>query len=467
MIYMAATQFELTADLYFLKDGKNEMAYAPLEKKVFLLDNFNKKILTDLKDKKIIKNPGPLTEMFLKHCQKIGIVNGKKHEFLKEITVDWSKKPYHYLPTAASILPTFNCNLRCLYCFSDSGQRKKNLDLEIALAVVDFIVKNCLTKKTKKFSIEFTGGGEPTLNWSTLVQTIKYARRLAKKNKLKSEITVITNGLLSDKKLNWLVKKVDHIAVSFDGVKEIQDLQRPLANGDGSFDRVFNTIKKLDKIGFDYKLKLMLTEKSILKMSETMEFLCKNLKARKASQFRFGLFYPCERSQKSNVHLPSPKQYYQIVKKMQKKAREFGLNITDPDHYYVSRLQSYNCGLETNFVVTPEGFVSTCAFVDKRDDPRSKDFFIGKYDFEKKKFIIDEKKRRKLLRPVQNIPNCSSCFVKWHCCGACAVQVALQTGDMFKTNGYHYCKYIKPIIKKGLVNQLKKEGLVNATEKKP
>ena len=133
---------------------------------------------------------------------------------------------------------TRKCNLKCSYCFEDSGYRKLgNMPFAVAKKAIDTF----FTDNSSNWVIIFTGG-EPLLNFNLLKEVTEYIDNKG----LKVEYRIKTNAtLLDDGKMDFLIKNNFKIQVSLDGNAKAHDTHRKFANGKGSFEIVDNTIKKL------------------------------------------------------------------------------------------------------------------------------------------------------------------------------------------------------------------------------
>ena len=165
--------------------------------------------------------------------------------------------------TDLTINLTSNCNLRCVYCWNDHGKYsnwrflkeqtekfKKDtsdtqMSVETALKAVDTLVK--LRGKDKDLVVDFYGG-EPLLNFKTLMATVNYCRDNQSKWKVNFHFLLATNGtLLTPKIATELLSKGVQIAVSIDGPKAIHDNNRPFINRKGSFDTILLNLKRMPK----------------------------------------------------------------------------------------------------------------------------------------------------------------------------------------------------------------------------
>ena len=69
--------------------------------------------------------------------------------------------------------------------------------------------------------------------------------------RLRASLT--TNGALTNTKRAWIVSHLDSATLSFDGLPEVQDANRPFPSGRGSSDIVLATLRAFDRAGDVYK----------------------------------------------------------------------------------------------------------------------------------------------------------------------------------------------------------------------
>ena len=78
-----------------------------------------------------------------------------------------------------------------LIIFIDMFNANNNLDK------IEVYQKN----KENAINIYFTGGGEPTLAWKKLTDTVNYIHELSERHSLCLEIGLTTNGILNPQKM--------------------------------------------------------------------------------------------------------------------------------------------------------------------------------------------------------------------------------------------------------------------------
>ncbi|MEN6412638.1 MAG: thioether cross-link-forming SCIFF peptide maturase [Veillonellales bacterium] len=139
-----------------------------------------------------------------------------------------------------------DCNLRCEYCFAAKGDYhsgRKLMPLEVALAAVDFLVKNSGNKHT--LEIDFFGG-EPLMNFDTVKKVVAYGRNIEKKSEKHFYFTITTNGtLLNKENIDFINREMDNIVISLDGRKQIHDSIRCDRSGKGTYDKIVPLAQQL------------------------------------------------------------------------------------------------------------------------------------------------------------------------------------------------------------------------------
>ncbi len=176
-----------------------------------------------------------------------------------------------FRPTMAVLLLTSRCNLRCTYCYADGGEGlERNLSLELARTAIDQVYQNALVQGKREFRLSFHGGGEPVQAWETLVEASTYARS----KDLSCHISMVTNGVWSQRQRDWVLENLNGVTISFDGIQETQDRQRPFPSGQGSFDAVMRTIRALDEADFSYGIRMTATAPWRDRLAEDVRFIC-------------------------------------------------------------------------------------------------------------------------------------------------------------------------------------------------
>jgi uncharacterized protein len=134
---------------------------------------------------------------------------------------------------------TDSCNLRCKYCYADST-KGKNMSFEVIERTLKLVLD-----QTDLLNIQFTGNGEPLINYKVLIKSFDLVNKYRAKGK-KIKISLQTNGTLISKEIAHVLRKeVDRTIVSIDGPEEITNDFRIHTNGEGAFNSIMNGIQIL------------------------------------------------------------------------------------------------------------------------------------------------------------------------------------------------------------------------------
>lgn len=447
----------INTELFIIPDNGKYIVYSPLRKFAFqanratvdLLDTIFQtgKVAVDRNNKSV-----------LDFLEEHYILNGPDDR------MHFSESEKKFEPTTVTIFPTTDCNLRCVYCYARGGEKQKYVEWQFVKAAIDFVVTNAAKTKKREFRLAFHGGGEPTLAWDIIVRAYEYAKRLAKKNRLKMYSGLGSNGILEETKIDWIAQHFDSINISFDGPKDIQNLQRPMLNGKGSYNSVYETTRRFDELGFRYTIRSTISDKSARRMKEIVDFFNDSFNVK---WLHFEPLSLCGRCEETKWKPPKQNLFSKEFKKAFDRAQELGIKL----RYSGARVEDIIkvfCGAAgKNFSITPEGYVTSCHEVSEKSDSRSRTFFFGMFEKKRQKFKFDYKKLNNLKeRTVDNLSCCSGCYCKWHCAGGCLAKSLPANGNLFEPkqsqciiNREIVKFHIKRILKKGKLNLSGKEDI--------
>ncbi|RCX19347.1 uncharacterized protein DFR58_10392 [Anaerobacterium chartisolvens] len=176
------------------------------------------------------------TEEVLK---KLGLISSVDYKLKK------AEKKECFPITDMTLLLTQSCNLKCVYCYGDSGKYGTggNMEEKTAYRAVDWLIEQ--SERMKNIYIEFLGG-EPFLIFPLMKAVAEYAKKRALEAEKKVSFRCTTNAtLLEEEQIAFIKEHNISVTISFDGPKEVQDAQRPFANGKGSYDYTLPKIKKV------------------------------------------------------------------------------------------------------------------------------------------------------------------------------------------------------------------------------
>lgn len=132
-----------------------------------------------------------------------------------------------------------DCNLACRYCFAEEGEyhgRREMMSYEVGKQALDFLIANSGSRRN--LEVDFFGG-EPLMNWNTVVKLVEYGREQEKIHNKNFRFTLTTNGVaLNDEIMEFANREMANVVLSVDGRKEVHDYMRPFPKGAGSYDLI-------------------------------------------------------------------------------------------------------------------------------------------------------------------------------------------------------------------------------------
>jgi uncharacterized protein len=422
-------KYQIATEIFKIPYKNKIIIYAPLKQIAFLVNSKTVELLERIKKYGDYIDLSFEEKQIIKILSEFGIINNKKY-LVKTLPTSNSN---NFMPNYVTLFLTNKCNLRCKYCYACGGEADNAIiDINIAKEAINFVISNAVNNNQKLFGIGFHGGGEPTIAWEALKNCVSHAKKQSKIRGLKLNLSIATNGILSQKKVSYIIHNFNSLSLSIDGFREVHNFQRPLVNGKGSFDKVISTIKALEKANFLFGIRATVTQQSISYLDKFVVYMSR-FTAIKRIQFEPVSF--CGRCILTGVKPPSSNDFINKFKKARKVGNQFGISV----FYSAARTDTVTmsfckaCG--DSFCVTPKGDVSSCYEVCSKNDSRSSLFFYGKWNVSEKRFIFDKNKLSYLQKlTVDNCSHCADCFCKYNCAGDCLAKTISQDGKIRQFN---------------------------------
>jgi radical SAM protein with 4Fe4S-binding SPASM domain len=315
-----------------------------------------------------------------------------------------------------SLAITDNCNLRCVYCYIDAGEKHKRATMPRSM--IDAVLEQYFSvlKPTERIRISFAGGGEPTHNFKNLVYAVNKAKELAAKQGSKCNFSMATNGCYGDEIRDFIINEFQGISLSFDGPELIQNMHRPKANGKGSFSTVYETAKYFYNSKLNFAFRLTVSNYSVNHLKDIIDFFSEHFPSKAVGMELLNLYGRAKRSE--NITQPDKEQFKEKLVEILEYAKKKSVimsNSASTEYDYVRPVFCSSVGIP-NWTVSVQGDVLACT----RDEFRE-EFTFGKYDAQIQQLSIDEYKVAELRQMiVLNYEECKDCFCKYHCAGDCS-----------------------------------------------
>lgn len=347
--------------------------------------------------------------------------------------------------TTIDLSLTSNCNMRCKYCYVSGGDAPEYMQWSTAKTAINYAIKH----SGNKLVLNFQGEGEPTLAFNLMKNCYSYAKQKCDAQGKNFKVSLTTNGVINQDVINWLEKIKSNLilSVSFDGLPDLQNAQRPLKDGSPSYEVVTKNMRYLKEKGVNFTVLVTVTRQGI----KHMPAIVQHLHELKIDSVSFGSVLETGRCKKNKItgSLNSTSDFLKQIVSSHEVAKKFNIDISVLSG--PTDLKEGCYATNPGFVVTTKGYISACPAVTNPDNPASKIFMYGK--IEKESIEIDNQKIQYLQsRTISNTDVCKDCFAKWQCGGGCPVQYFRKHGSIFvpvKDNG---CKLTKNFLKYLLTN---------------
>ncbi|EHL14815.1 six-Cys-in-45 modification radical SAM protein [Peptoanaerobacter stomatis] len=314
-----------------------------------------------------------------------------------------------------------DCNLRCSYCFAsqgDFGGDKEIMSFEVGKKALEYLVEN--SGNRKNLEVDFFGG-EPLMNFEVVKKLVDYGNKIAEEKGKNFRFTITTNGvLLSDDKIDYINKNMHNVVLSLDGRKEINDENRPLINGRGSYDLIVPKFQKLiknrpkDKY---YYVRGTFTRKNLDFSKDVMEY--------KDLGFALTSIEPVV-GEEENIYAIRHKDLPQILEEYENLAKEYAdMQANKEDfklfHFMVDLSQGpcvikrvRGCGAGGEYLaITPTGDIYPChQFVGNEK------YKMGNL-FDKNLELPQDLQTKFKNANVLTKDECKDCWARYYCSGGC------------------------------------------------
>lgn len=164
------------------------------------------------------------------------------------------------------------CNMACQYCYITRNHEQMNV--ATAQRAVEAVYRSALKYGLTHVRLKYAGG-EPTLNFETLLAAQQCAEEWSKTTEIKLKTVLLTNGLfISDPHIDFLRAHNIQVTVSLDGKDHYQNQRRVVSNNPhSSFELVTHTLDRLLARGIVPHISITITKPSLNGLPELVEFL--------------------------------------------------------------------------------------------------------------------------------------------------------------------------------------------------
>lgn len=360
----------------------------------------------------------------------------------------------NFCPTHAVLLLTNRCQMRCIYCYASGGELPpEDLSFDTAKTAIDIVHQNAVSQNKPFFTISFHGGGEPMVAWDLIKQCTHYSR----KKSLPVKLSLTSNGVWTEKQRTWSIKNIDRISLSMDGPPDIQDHNRPLANGGPSSPILERTIKALDENHKTYGIRMTavppysdLPRSVAYLLSQTQ---CKGIQVEPA--------FNTERGEHTEPSLEQADQFITAFLKAFDLSREYKRDLRYSAARVTHPVRTFCTAPYNTLIVNPQNEIVACYEITNPDHQLASLSKYGTIDVSG--LHMDENKRKTLLSLIEDKrASCRDCFCYWSCAGDCYARTMIRKEDGNYSNQNARCVINQTLTKELLLRKIaNKDGVAH------
>ncbi|MBO5266724.1 MAG: thioether cross-link-forming SCIFF peptide maturase [Ruminiclostridium sp.] len=389
-------------------------------------------------------------EIYSLYCDKI-LFSADEYRQYAEMSI---KAPIK----AMCLHVSHDCNLRCKYCFAETGDfgtGRKIMTPETGRKAIDFLIEKSAGRQN--LELDFFGG-EPLMAWETVKETVDYARSVEKQHGKNFRFTITTNGmLLDDEKIEYINREMSNCVLSLDGRKEVNDNIRITPNNKGCYDIIVPKYKKLvegrvNKDRTDYYVRGTFTKHNLDFVEDVLHIVSLGF-----DQLSVEPVTAPEEMDYAITEKDLPvifKGYDRLYDIMAESVEKTGRKPFNFFHYMIDlqqgpcaikRLRGCGCGNEY-VAVTPDGDVYPCHQFVGIDEWKMGTIYDG---------VIDQNIANYFAKThIYSKEGCSDCWARFYCSGGCNATSFIYDGDVRKPNKLQ-CELMRKRIECGIALSVK------------
>jgi len=384
---------------------------------------------------------------------------------------------YKTIPARSSvelvIMPTYDCNFRCPYCYEQHRLKNGEAWLESVMEneTMEAIFAALDGYKARGYALSSCTlyGGEPFLE-----KNREAVRRIAAGCKARGiKISAVTNGYDLESFLDFIEEyRIHSLQVTVDGTAEVNDRRRLHKDGLPTYDRILKNVELALQRGVDITLRVNVGRENLHGIGALLDDLKKRSLIGKEdaesacpvpvsapghpqppekAQAGRGCFTYYLKAANDDAHQENNVSEQEILDELMKIGFTVGEAIRRQSQYdklaeglselfekeKYPRFSPAFCGAEQGMlVIDPFGRVYTCWDVVAKEEDS-----VGFVDQGLGRFFWNFNKAKWRVRTTDNLEACRTCPYAFICRGGCASRAYYEHGSLFR----EYCGEVKEI----------------------
>ena len=341
------------------------------------------------------------------------------------------------------LLTTDQCNFACRYCFIEGsfpvGHVASQMTPEVAKKGVDLYAQAIVRNPSSKRKRVIFYGGEPLLNFTTMVAAVEYIEELKSNGSLPKEVGLSLNtnaSVVTSEIAQFLAGHQITASVSLDGRKIAHNRERIFHSGEGTFDTTLRGFMLLKKYGVNVGVSCTIAESGVDNVEDTIAFITDELGIR---SFGFNILRETQASRLTDPEGYAHKVSNALIRAF-KIARDRGVyedRMMRKVRCFIKRQPYLNdcAGCGSEIAVSPDGLVGVC-----HGAVGLKHYFVPltpEVDPLKHPYWSEWRTRSPF-----NMPECIDCVALGICGGGCPYEALLKEGTIWNLDR-RFCVHAK------------------------
>lgn len=330
------------------------------------------------------------------------------------------------------ISTTYTCNMRCKYCFQSDlpPDVPAVISQDMIEKAFDFMVNLHKERGAKGESSLTLYGGEPLQEGNAYKEAVQQV--LQKAQERNYDVVIITNGIeLAEYCTNILGEYdiIKEIHVTLDGIEDKHNRRRPLANGEGSFEKIIEGIDTALDHAFKINLRFVADSDNVNALPELVDFMFEKgwIEMPHFTSHMGRICCGCPGEYTHNIMTTDQliERLFEFYKENERVREIIPTRCMGLDQLCATRkpyppIFAACPGAKIEYALDAYGNLYPCSASMGKEE-----FQIGRYY---PKVELNEKIDKWRNRNIFSNPECTNCKVSLYCGGGCPIEAFLEKG---------------------------------------
>lgn len=316
------------------------------------------------------------------------------------------------------IMPTEDCNFRCIYCYENFARGK--MELSIREGLKTFVEKKC--QEIRALDVHWFGG-EPLFAADVIEELTESFKASCEKHHVAYKAAMTTNGYMLDKNMfeKMIKAEVRRYQITLDGTAETHNQRRILAEGGSTFDTIFENLKEVHQTNerFSIQIRVNFDQGNYGKIPQLVDDIKLNFNSDPRYDISFHRIGQWGGPNDDQLEVCEHKEAYELFSMADEKGFQLGFlrQLLKPGASVCYAASPYS------FVIGANGTIYKCTVA--LDDERNK---VGQLHENGSMSINEEKFLLWVTSGEEADRTCQNCFYRPSCQGNACPMERIQDG---------------------------------------